>query len=311
MTAEASAAGRRLHDSASTGAALPTSFRILVWLVWLITGNAQAATPVTLTAEERHWLATQPQVLRRGADPGWPPFEYRDGRGAYAGMCQDYSELVAARLGVTIEVVAGLDWETILERMRRRELDVISCLVKTPERSAYLAFSKPYTTIPAVIYTRDDSPYVGSLRDLAGRRVMTIRGYAITEFLRQEYPGLELVIADLMMTGLALGAAAASADKRQGDAVTGFPETDMGADFLDRSAEFVAGNLGQLHVRIMTLPGMPVAATDAAGLNLEHDAVSIRQHVEIARMIGRLRQRGDVRLGIYRPKQRDMACFFG
>ena len=89
-------------------------------------------------------------------------------------------------------------------------------------------------------------------------------------------PGLELVIADLMMTGLALGAAAASADKRQGDAVTGFPETDMGADFLDRSAEFVAGNLGQLHVRIMTLPGMPVAATDAGGTDADHGPVNRR-----------------------------------
>ena len=196
MTAEASAAGRRLHACASTGAALPTSFRILVWLVWLITGNAQAATPVTLTAEERHWLATQPQVLRRGADPGWPPFEFRDGSGAYAGMCQDYSDLVAARLGTVIEVVPDLDWDTILERMRSGELDVISCLVKTPERSVFMAFSDPYTTIPAVIFTRDDSPYVGRLRDLRGRRVMTIRGYAITEFLRQEHPGLELLVCD-------------------------------------------------------------------------------------------------------------------
>ena len=170
--------------------------RILAWFAALLAATVHAAPTVPLSADEQRWFAAQPRVLKRGADPGWPPFEYRDEAGVYAGMCQDYSDLVARRLGIAIEVVPGLDWETILGHMRGGQLDVISCLVKTPERSAFMVFSDPYTTIPAVIYTRDDSPYVGGLRDLRGQRVTTIRGYAITEFLRQEHPGLELVECD-------------------------------------------------------------------------------------------------------------------
>ena len=179
--------------SACLNMSLPPYCRALVWITLLVAGAGHAAPTVTLSADEQHWLAAQPQVLRRGADPGWPPFEYRDEAGVYAGMCQDYSDLVAAHLGIAIEVIPDLDWKTILERMRGGELDVISCLVKTPERSTFMAFSDPYTTIPAVIFTRNDSPYVGGLRDLRGRRVTTIRGYAITEFLGKEHPGLELV----------------------------------------------------------------------------------------------------------------------
>jgi serine phosphatase RsbU (regulator of sigma subunit)/ABC-type amino acid transport substrate-binding protein len=167
--------------------------RLLCGLALLYAAGACADEPVALAAEELRWLQAHPQTLRRGADPGWPPFEYRDESGRYAGMCQDYNDLVARRLGLAIETVPGLDWKSILERMRQRELDVISCLVKTPERSGFMAFSKPYTTIPAVIYTRSDFPYVGRLRDLLGRRVTTIRGYAITEFLREQYPELELL----------------------------------------------------------------------------------------------------------------------
>lgn len=181
---------------ACLSAILPALCRLLVALAALHIAGGGAAVADVLSADEQRWPGAHVQTLRRGADPGWPPFEYRDEAGIYAGMCQDYSDLVAARLGLDIEVVPGLDWKSILERMRRRELDVISCLVKTPERSAFMAFSKPYTTIPAVIYTRNDSPYVGRLRDLRGRRVTTISGYAITEFLKQEYPGLELVECD-------------------------------------------------------------------------------------------------------------------
>ena len=170
--------------------------RLLPLLALLLAGPGHGATAIGLSADETGWLAALPVPLRRGADPGWPPFEYRDEAGQYAGMCQDYSDLVAARLGVAIEIVPGLDWNSILASMRSGELDVISCLVKTPERSAFMAFSDPYTTIPAVIYTRTDSPYVGGLRDLRGRRVTTIRGYAITEFLKEEHPGLELQECD-------------------------------------------------------------------------------------------------------------------
>jgi serine phosphatase RsbU (regulator of sigma subunit)/ABC-type amino acid transport substrate-binding protein len=181
---------------ACLSAILPALCRLLVSLAALQVAGGSAAAADLLTVDERSWLDAHAQPLRRGADPGWPPFEFRDEAGLYAGMCQDYSDLVAARLGIAIEVVPDLDWKTILERLRGGELDVISCLVKTPERSAFMAFSKPYTTIPAVIYTRNDSPYVGRLRDLRGRRVTTIRGYAITEFLKKEHAGLELVECD-------------------------------------------------------------------------------------------------------------------
>lgn len=177
-------------------AKLPALRVVLAGLSLLSAVGGHAAPADLLTAEESRWLESHAHTLRRGADPGWPPFEYRDEAGVYAGMCQDYSDLVADRLELAIEIVPDLDWKTILERMRGGELDVISCLVKTPERSAFMTFSKPYTTIPAVIYTRTDSPYVGRLRDLRGRRVTTIRGYAITEFLKQEHPGLELVECD-------------------------------------------------------------------------------------------------------------------
>jgi len=35
--------------------------------------------------------------VRRGADPAWPPFEFRDKQGVYAGMCQDYTNIIVER----------------------------------------------------------------------------------------------------------------------------------------------------------------------------------------------------------------------
>ena len=41
------------------------------------TGEGNHGT-VNLTPAETQWLATLPLPVRRGADPAWPPFEFRD-----------------------------------------------------------------------------------------------------------------------------------------------------------------------------------------------------------------------------------------
>ena len=116
-------------------------------------------------------LAEYPDTFRRGADPEWPPFEFRQKEGAYAGICQDYTHIVAQRLNLNIELIPELGWSDVLDKIKKKDLDVITCLAKTEEREAYLSFTEPFTSIPQVIFTRPDYPYVGGLKDLTGKKV--------------------------------------------------------------------------------------------------------------------------------------------
>jgi len=140
--------------------------------------------------------------MRRGADGSWPPFEFLDSQGVYAGMCQDYADLVAERLHLTFEVVPGLSWKEVLDRLRRRDLDVITCLLETPERDSYMAFSKPFTNIPSVIFTRSGYPYLNGLNGLLGKKVAMVKDYAVTDFLTREYPGFKAVLYDTPLEAL-------------------------------------------------------------------------------------------------------------
>ena len=157
---------------------------------------------VDLTPAETQWLATLPKPIRRGADPAWPPFEFRDREGVYAGMCQDYTNIIVERLHLELELVPNLDWNEVLEGIRNRELDVISCISMTPERQTYLAFTKPFITSPQVIFTREDYPYVNGLKALEGKLVAAVKGYSITDILARDYPGLNLVLMDNTLAAL-------------------------------------------------------------------------------------------------------------
>jgi len=179
---------------------LPAVFVLLTsgWMAQSVT----AGEAFRLDPAEQQWLLAHPSVLRRGADPSWPPFEFVDSKGTYAGMCQDYTDLVAKRLHLTFEIVSDLGWKETLARVRSRDLDVITCLLETSERDLFMAFSKPFTNIPSVIFTRSDYPYLNGLNGLMGKKVAMVRGYAVSEFLTREYPDFIPVLFDTPLEAL-------------------------------------------------------------------------------------------------------------
>jgi serine phosphatase RsbU (regulator of sigma subunit)/ABC-type amino acid transport substrate-binding protein len=181
---------------------LAALLRFLLLLFSCTIPVSHAGEDFHLNAQDSGWLLSHPSVLRRGADSSWPPFEFLDSQGVYAGMCQDYADLVAERLHLTFEIVPGLGWKEVLDRLRTRDLDVITCLLETPERDGYLAFSKPFTNVPSVIFTRSDYPYLNGLNDLLGKKVAMVKNYAVTDFLTREYPGFKTVLFDTPLEAL-------------------------------------------------------------------------------------------------------------
>jgi serine phosphatase RsbU (regulator of sigma subunit)/ABC-type amino acid transport substrate-binding protein len=157
---------------------------------------------VDLTPAEAEWLASLPTPIRRGADPAWPPFEFQDKQGTYAGMCHDYTAIIVERLHLQLRLVQNLDWNEILAGIRKRELDIISCISMTPERETYLVFTKPFITSPQVIFTREDYPYISGLKDLQGKTVATVNGYSITDVLQRDHPRLKLLLVENTLQAL-------------------------------------------------------------------------------------------------------------
>ena len=148
---------------------------------------------VTLSAEERAWIASHGPI-RLGADPAYPPIEWIDANGVHRGLVADLLALVRKRVGVPIEVVRAGSWQEVLEKARSGELDGITAIQPTPERSGYLAWSNPIVDLLDVVIVRQDEPGSPMLRDLAGRRVAMTGGNALMDEVRRTSPDLRLVL---------------------------------------------------------------------------------------------------------------------
>ncbi|WP_236238289.1 EAL domain-containing protein [Pseudomonas faucium] len=160
---------------------------LLLLIMWNTTAGA-----LTLTDEEKTWLAAHPQ-LKLGVDASWPPFEFRDQEGRYQGLAADYIALLQERLGVTLKPIEPSSWTEVLQQARESRIDLLPGIMSTPERQGYLAFTRPYLDFPIVILAHEGGAQPRTLKDLYGLKIAVVENYAPHELLRTHHPDLNLV----------------------------------------------------------------------------------------------------------------------
>jgi PAS domain S-box-containing protein len=175
---------------------MPFGLTASTWSAW-----AQNAQKDILTPEEISWLKDHP-VIRLAPERGYAPFIFKDTDGQLKGMSIDYMNLLEKNLGVQFKLLESNNLASILEQARLREVDLVSSLMKTPERSEYMLFTTPYITIPAVVIVRKDYEGQISLDQMMAYKIAVGKGYAVQSYLREHYPGLPLIPVDDDMTCL-------------------------------------------------------------------------------------------------------------
>lgn len=162
---------------------------------WLLNDDVYMRGSVELTEEEKLWL-TEHSFIRLGVDPLWPPFEFFNATKVYSGISSDYVKILNERLNINMQPIKGFTWSEIMDKARTGEVDVLPCVVKTPERSKFLLFTKPYLKYGMVILTRDDHPFINGIRDFASGKVSVIKDYVTQELLERDYPDYEFYITN-------------------------------------------------------------------------------------------------------------------
>jgi two-component system sensor histidine kinase/response regulator len=146
---------------------------------------------VQLTVNEQRWLQEH-KSIRLGVDTNWAPLEFIDSHGEYKGLSSDYMQLFAKQLGINWIKPKKTPWPEVLTQVKNKNLDVLPLVSRTPEREAYLNFTKTYLDFPTVIFDRHGNPLLSGLEDLRGKTVAALEGYSLTDYLKQDYPKIKL-----------------------------------------------------------------------------------------------------------------------
>ena len=159
---------------------------------------------IAWTPAEKAWLQTSP-TLRFVYDPDWPPFEWRDEFGRYTGMLSDLYQVLEKETGIRFEPVPTKNWTESLALFKAKKVELLSAVTKTEEREAYMRFTRhTLFKLPTLLLQRFDRPELPKKLTLAvgHKSVGVVKGYAVAEYLRRTYPGIELVEFPTVRDGL-------------------------------------------------------------------------------------------------------------
>ncbi|MCT4585756.1 MAG: transporter substrate-binding domain-containing protein [Peptostreptococcaceae bacterium] len=145
-----------------------------------------------LTKEEKDYLLNT-KTIRLGIDRNWPPFEFVNLNNNYDGVGADYIRKIKEDLKLNLEIIKDRQWNEIIEMAKKGEVDILPAVVKTPGRSEFLNFTKPYLKTPVVIATRDDVSIIAEMKDLKNLRIVVIKDYFIDEYLKRDYPDFNYI----------------------------------------------------------------------------------------------------------------------
>lgn len=143
-----------------------------------------ALVPASFSATPNNDIASAtPVSIKVVVDDNYPPYAFRDSRGALKGYLVDLWKLWGDKTGVRVELIAT-DWAKAQQLMANRQADVIDTIFRTPERERVLDFSPPYTEIPVPVYTHAGIGGITDLKTLHGFLVGVKAGDACADKLQ-------------------------------------------------------------------------------------------------------------------------------
>ncbi len=157
-----------------------------------VPGGLQLHNAMALSPEEAAVLSEH-SVWRVGAVRGLPLLNAIDGNGAHSGIAADYTEQVARRLGVGVELVPFDNVGEMIDALRAGRIDLAPFLTRTEERAREFAFSQPYFSMPYVLVARTDAPLYWDLASLRGKRLALPLQHPLRPTMARKYPEVQLL----------------------------------------------------------------------------------------------------------------------
>lgn len=146
---------------------------------------------IVLSKEEKDYLLKKKNITMC-VDPNWMPFEkIEDGK--HIGLSAQYIKLFSEKLNISFKLIPTKTWQESMKLAKNRTCDILSLAMETPSRKKYFNFTEPYLSVPLVIVTKLDIPFLNDISNLKNKKVAIIKDYAFVELLKAKYPYLNIV----------------------------------------------------------------------------------------------------------------------
>ncbi|WP_419765375.1 MAG: ABC transporter substrate-binding protein [Arcobacter sp.] len=146
---------------------------------------------ISLTKEEKNYL-NEKNSFKVCAHPSLKPYSYFDNQ-EFKGFVSDYFDVVSEKTGIEFEIIKSDDFKNSVDLFKNKKCDIHSSLSNAEHRKEYANFTKPYFSIPFVLISRLDFPFIDSLSSLKDKKIGIVGSYNISKRVKKKYPNIEFV----------------------------------------------------------------------------------------------------------------------
>ena len=173
--------------------AVPTSERESIAKRWSAGSDILLTDhKLQLTEREQCWLAKHP-VVRVVVNEAFAPLTFFDSNGNFRGVTADLLELIRLRTGLRFDIQRSRGDNQMIALVKDNQADLIAALLPSAQRETQLNFSRPYLENSFVLLTRKSADSATNLAQLHGKRLAIAQGNPLMDYLRREFPRIQLI----------------------------------------------------------------------------------------------------------------------
>ncbi|MGX9570405.1 transporter substrate-binding domain-containing protein [Pseudomonas sp. CFBP 5748] len=187
--------------------AIPAGERMSILRRWSAGGASMPGQQALhFSVKEQRWLDTHPRI-KVAINENFLPLTFIDEQGHLRGISADVLARISLRTGLKFDVQRGDSIDELIGQIESGEADVLATAIPSTELEDELRFTRPYLTNPFVLVVPARAKVPLTLDQMAGKRLALVRGNVLREFLLEQFPRVQLVVAQNTADAMAMVAA--------------------------------------------------------------------------------------------------------
>ena len=103
----------------------------------------------------------------------------------HSGIASEYLNIISNKTGLKFDIYSN-SWSKVIEKIKNKELDILACDGKTPEREAFLDFTTPYLSLDIVAVARKDLK-LKSLEEIKNYKIAVQNGDYMYATIKKDF----------------------------------------------------------------------------------------------------------------------------